>query len=79
MDVLESSWTIMKLYNNELVITLNIQESRLNNVIEPNNVYICSILNKRVVKSTHCYLAMFVSKNVLHQYRKSILFKVGMK
>jgi len=37
---LESSWTVVKLSIIELLITLNIQESRLNKVIEfePNNV-----------------------------------------
>jgi len=35
---LESSSAIVKLFIIELLITLNIQESRLNNVIEQNNV-----------------------------------------
>jgi len=49
--VLESSWTGAKLFIFELLITLNIQETRLSNVIEQHNVYICSILNSCVAKS----------------------------
>jgi len=44
--VLESSWTDVKLFIIVLLITLNIQESRLNNVIEQNNVHICSNLKQ---------------------------------
>jgi len=33
------------------LITLNIKESRINNVNEQNNAQICSILNRCVVKS----------------------------
>jgi len=38
LDVLENSSTAVKLFIIELLITLNIQESKLNNVIEQNNV-----------------------------------------
>jgi len=36
--VLENSLTVVKVFIIELLITLNIQESSLNNVIEQNNV-----------------------------------------
>jgi len=52
----------------ELRIALNIQQPRLNNVIEEFNVENCSNLNSSVVKSNHCYAAVFVQKNVLHHY-----------
>jgi len=44
------------------MIILNVQESRLNNVIEQNNMYVFSILNSCAVKNTNCYSAtvMFV-------------------
>jgi len=35
--VLENSWTVVKLFIIEILITFNIQESILNNVIEQNN------------------------------------------
>ena len=43
--VLENSWIVFKLFIFELLITLNIQESRKNNVNEQNNVWICFILS----------------------------------
>ena len=36
--VFSGSWTVVKLFITELLITVNIQESKLNNVIEQNNV-----------------------------------------
>ena len=48
--VLENSWIVFKLFIFELLITLNIQESRINYVNEQNNVNICFIFSS-VVKS----------------------------
>jgi len=39
--VLESCWTVVKLFSNELSVTLIIQKPRLNNVFEQRKVSIC--------------------------------------
>jgi len=67
--VFENSWKVVKLFKDELLITLNIQESRLNNIIETNHVLICSILNSCVVKSkpfarTVCIVLYWVTSSL---------------